>query len=87
MRVDPARPFRHLCAEADMRDAMTDGEFWEHVDDSLARTSEEYHAWLESWSDPEAPEAAIATPCTTCGGTGPCGYDPDGLPYIHIEEN
>lgn len=27
----PGRPFRHLCPEADMRDAMTDDDFWRHV--------------------------------------------------------
>jgi hypothetical protein len=32
--VDPQhsqRPYRKLCTEAEVRDAMSDGEFWEHV--------------------------------------------------------
>lgn len=87
MTVDPERPFRHLCPEADMRDAMTDDEFWEHVDSSLMRVHEEQMAWYESWSVPELPEVQVDTPCDVCGNwTGPCGYDPDGLPYLHIQD-
>ena len=78
MQVDPDRPFRHLCPEADMRDRMDDGEFWEHV----------LHGnplWDAPIDIDDIPHI-IDTPCPVCGDTGPCGYDSDGLPYIHVEE-
>jgi hypothetical protein len=76
------RPFRHLCPEADARDAMSDGEFWDHV--------------LNHRDGPDAPEVAfedmmpvdydeldILAPCEVCGATAECGYDLEGRPMIH----
>jgi hypothetical protein len=72
------RPFRHLCREADKRDAMSDAEFWERVFHSEPRPDVEWEP------DPEVP--AIGTICEVCGSDGACGYDPEGRPWIHCTE-
>lgn len=74
---DAARPFRHLCPEADLRDAMTEGEFWEHVfqqdrgEDNMPPGFDVEEVSLN------------ATPCPICGQPGACAYDDQGLPLIH----
>lgn len=72
------RPFRHLCPEADARDAMTDAEFWEHVYPQEGPDEPDFD------HDPEVP--AIGTICEVCGSDGACGYDPEGRPWIHCTE-
>jgi hypothetical protein len=80
---------RSLCPEADKRAAMTDGEFWEHVllggppDDSY-----------DPDDDPNIPdqrehevETRLARPCAECGQMGACGYDAEGRPMIHVEND
>ena len=68
------RPFRALCPEADMRDAMTDEEFWEHV-----------FPQPEPFED--GPDLDDTTnqdkPCPLCGEHGACGYDAEGRALIH----
>lgn len=76
MKVDPNRPFQHLCPEADLRDQMDDGEFWDHV--FPARPED------DDWPDPEDFGPDIPVPCPVCGDTGACGYDEDGRPWIHV---
>lgn len=71
-----------LCPEAEMRAAMTDGEFWEHV------------LGNGSWYEPEPYDprhdaldaGLIATPCSECGAAGACGWDDEGRPLIHATE-
>jgi hypothetical protein len=71
------RPFRHLCPEADMRDAMTDAEFWEHVARNLG-------ADFEPFDDGTDVDVAVAdSPCAECGEAGACAYDAEGRPLIH----
>ena len=66
-----ARPFRNLCPEAEMRDAMTSDEFWVHI-------------FREGDDEPEPePESTDSAPCSICGEPGACAYDDDGLPLIH----
>lgn len=67
------RPFRHLCPEADLRDAMTDEEFWAHV---LASP--------EPWPDEVEVTSLDGIPCAECGEVGACGYDFEGRPLVHI---
>ena len=76
------RPFRHLCPEADERDAMSDGEFWDRVAESFGVGG---GPDIEPDFDDMEPvdEDFIATPCEVCGSTGPCGYDTEGRPLIH----
>ncbi len=79
------RKFRHLCGEADLRDAMTDGEFWAHV---YPQTG---------WYEPRQPDdqeieefdlmARLADPCPECGVLGACAYDADGRALIHVTED
>jgi len=73
------RPFRHLCPEADLRDSMDDGEFWDHVFNGTDVVEVEY-----DW-EPD-PERSIGTICATCGSDRACGYDSEGRPWIHCTE-
>ena len=81
---DPARPFRHLCPEADLRDGMTDDEFWAHVAENLDHRGPLHDTPIDA--DDWRFYVDIPTPCPVCGGTGACGYDPEGRPFIHVEE-
>jgi hypothetical protein len=75
-----ARPFRHLCPEADARDAMSEVDFWDHVLVNL--TDAEY-------SPPEPPdpdEVAPPSPCPLCGEVGACAYDTEGRALIHATD-
>jgi hypothetical protein len=78
--TDYGRPFRHLCPEADYRDTLTDDEFWAHVypqgDDGPDIESAEDFDLLSHFG----------RPCEVCGEVGPCGYDAEGRPMIHTEE-
>lgn len=70
------RPFRELCPEADPRDAMSDGEFWEHVfgTEGMPDIGDD---------EPDEPDVQLLPACSICGSTGPCGFDIDGRPLIH----
>jgi hypothetical protein len=74
------RPFRHLCPEADKRDAMTDDEFEAYVADNL---SEPYEPFDDGT---EIDVAMSTTECTACGSMSACGYDAEGRPMIHTTE-
>jgi hypothetical protein len=74
--MSSTRPFRHLCPEADERDAMTDDEFWERVGENLGFT-------VVVIAEGEPEQVQIATPCPTCGSDGACAYDSEGRPLIH----
>ena len=69
-----ARPHRHLCPEADLRDAMTDDEFWAHVFPSAEE---------EDWG--EVTSLGLI-PCPVCDSDGACGYDSFGRPLIHLPD-
>jgi hypothetical protein len=70
------RPFRHLCPEADKRDAMTDEEFWAHVYDFA-------HVPDCDFPDFDEPVSLDAAQCVTCGETGACAFDSEGRALIH----
>jgi hypothetical protein len=74
-----------LCPEADLRDAMDDGEFWVHV---LGQDGPDQP--YDPEDDPNLPDAAeyelerrLANPCPECGQHGACAYDAEGRPLIH----
>lgn len=73
------RPFRHLCPEADIRDAMSDDEFWAHV---LGASP----TWDADDSGPDLDIAISTIPCAVCGESGACGYDAEGRALIHATE-
>lgn len=74
------RPFRHLCGEADLRDAMTDEEFWAHVFSREAwRTEDDFDPAHER----DLTAIAHPEPCAECGQPGACAYDDLGRPLIH----
>lgn len=73
------RPFRHLCPDANRRDGLDDGDFWEYV----------FHGnrdpdWDGLGSYEPDIEVDIPHPCEVCGGSGPCAYDVDGHPMIRV---
>ncbi len=78
-----ARPFRSLCNEADLRDSMSDREFWAHV-----YPQTEYEP--RQPDDQEIEEfdlmARLADPCPECGVLGACAYDAEGRALIHVTE-
>lgn len=73
-----ARPFRHLCPEADLRDAMSDDEFWAHVFPQPEP--------FDQWEDvPEVDITLAVMPCRVCGSDGSCGTDAEGRALIHAD--
>ena len=77
-----------LCPEHDMREAMSDGEFWEHVF-NRGHAQDDY----DPDDDPNIPEIAefelatrLAGPCPECGQVGACDYDAEGRPLIHVTD-
>lgn len=68
------------CTSRERRAAMSDGEFWQDVADSL------------SGPQPDADEDLVCmgidapTPCPECGSTTACGYDTEGRPMIHVTQ-
>lgn len=78
------RPYRHLCGEADLRDAMTDEEFWERVYSREAWTEED--PWDNGPPDVLIMENGVTNPCPECGALGACSYDAEGRPMVHVVE-
>lgn len=74
------RPFRHLCPEADERDAVTDDEFWQRVADNLTPPH-----WDEDDAGDDLDVAIKTVPCVECGEFGACAYDSEGRPLIHAQ--
>lgn len=75
--ADLTRPHRDLCAEAELRDVMPDGKFWDHV------------LGVDPFPDDDGPDLDVVMsrePCAICGETGACAYDAEGLPLIHATE-
>ena len=68
-----------LCPEHDYREGLSDEEFWDHVYSNLPGH------YGEDFDGPEPDMFPISgEPCPECGETGPCGYDNEGRPMIHI---
>lgn len=74
------RPFRHLCGEADLRDAMSDEDFWAHVYGQEAWEPEDFD------DGPHDPLSDITNLCPECGQYGACAYDAEGRALIHATE-
>ena len=70
------RPHRHLCPEADARDAMSDADFWAHV-----YPQEEYDGPSYNGMDDQA--IGPLAYCEMCGSVGACAFDAEGRPLIH----
>ncbi len=78
------RPYRHLCPDADFRDALSDDDFWHHVFSHLYGPMPEFTGFEPA--DDEPAEVAGMLPCPLCGESGACAYDAEGLPLIHALE-
>lgn len=75
------RPFRHRCGEADLRDAMTDEDFWQHV------YGRDGWAPDDGWDDgPGDPLESVTNPCPECGQHGACDYDAEGRALVHVTD-
>jgi len=74
--TDPGRPHRDLCPEADLRDAMPDDDFWNHV---LGQVE------LDDAEPPVDLVPLDVEPCPVCGEQGACAYDAEGRPLIHTD--
>lgn len=75
-----------LCPEAEYRDTLTDGEFWDYV---LNDVRPDDPPPMEPEFDAEDFEAmgTVGSPCPECGQFGACGYDADGRAYVHVTED
>lgn len=76
------RPFRHLCPEADLRDRMTEDEFWQHVFANLPGPIDDI-----GHPDYDETNSLDATPCDECGEVGACAYDAMGRALIHASDD
>jgi hypothetical protein len=78
-----------LCPEAELRDAMNDGEFWAHVFGQDGPDQDYDPADDPNYPDPAELElnARLADPCPECGQVGACAYDAEGRPMIHVGED
>ncbi len=72
-----------LCPEVEMRDAMADDEFWEHVLIPARPPVDDYDPDDDD-NRPTADELVLSTPCPVCGEVGPCAVDADGRPMTHL---
>lgn len=82
------QPYVGPCPTTIRRSTMTDEEWEADVAESLAGLAGLYLATHDPEDDVPDPPAVTAydTPCAVCGATGPCMYDPNGLPLIHADE-
>ena len=76
------RPFRDLCPEADENDALSDGDYWDKVAESLGVGGPDTEPDFDDMEPVD--EELRRPPCDICGSTGACGYDMEGLPLIHV---
>lgn len=72
------------CPEAELRDNMSEGEFWEHVSRNLGvNTDPDDIVDAEIVRDPA--EFYDGDVCTECGSEGACAYDSEGRALIHAQ--
>jgi hypothetical protein len=67
------------CSVAEYRELLSENDFWAHVLTGTTDEPEPYDADLDGITSQN-------DPCPECGETGPCGYDMEGRPMIHITE-
>jgi len=67
-RLLAERPFRHLCSVADERDAMSDGEFWDDVAQSILSN---HMAPVMDDEDDENYDITTDLPVEPCSVCGP----------------
>lgn len=77
----------YLCPEAELRDAMAEGEFWAHVLQPGEGADYEPDEPDDGEISEMEIERRIADPCPECGQRGACAYDADGRALIHVTES
>lgn len=70
-----------LCPEAAFRASLNDGEFWEYAFNGVKPGDPRPDGEVEF---DERDVTAQFDPCVVCGEIGPCGYDANGEPMIHL---
>jgi hypothetical protein len=81
------RPFRHLCPEAEPRDALTEGQFWENIARSVQLAPDyDLNDVGQDCETDEIDTQLASTPCPVCGSYGACSYDLDGRALIHVHD-
>lgn len=82
-----AGTWRDLCPEADLRDGMTEPEFWQHVlQGAILPEYQEDDPDGLYYDGPDVDVALSQQPCPTCGSSAACGYDSEGRPMIHTTD-
>ena len=75
-------PVQSLCPEFEMRAAMTDTEFWDHVlNPPLPTTWDTEPSTIDI--DDIVSFSHLGSPCPECGSIGACAYDQEGRAMIH----
>ena len=69
-----------LCPEADLRAAMTDEEFWDHVLSAFQPACPDVD---DDYDERDLTPFGTLTPCPVCGEFGACAYDSEGRPMLH----
>lgn len=71
-----------LCPEAEFRESLDDGDFWEYVLNGVLPGEEPFdHGPYDD--GPDELDLMTAAPCEVCGATGACGWDDEGRPMVH----
>lgn len=70
-----------LCPEAAYRDSLDDEQFWDYVlgNRRPGDPADEL--------DVDGTDVAVSSqydPCPECGERGPCAYDAEGRPMVHV---
>lgn len=73
-----------LCPDAARRDAMDDGEFWEWVARGMGVACPPD---LDVDFDELTRTVADLGECAVCHTLGPCGWDDEGRPWIHVDDS
>ena len=75
---------RVFCVSSPEAAAMDDGEFWDHVAESILGNHVAPSPDDEEW---EPINDLPVSPCGVCGTSETsCGYDEAGRPWVHCDE-
>lgn len=70
------------CLDRERRAALTNEEFWDEV---LGVSLEFEGPMIEPEDEVVENLSLTGSPCVQCGATGPCAYDAEGRPLIHVD--
>ena len=73
-----------LCPEAEFRDSLSDGEFWDYVLLGIRPGDPQPADGDDDWDPLEPVPLGV---CPVCGSTTACGYDEQGRALIHASDD